>query len=65
LKPNRNRVCVVYGPSGLTFLAQAEDSLWSVDLFRFESVLLRSHWVLVVMDVFTRRFIGFGVKGVR
>jgi hypothetical protein len=32
-----------------------KDSLWSVDLFRCESILLRSHWVMVVMDVFTRR----------
>ena len=24
--------------------------------------LLRSHWVMVVMDVFTRRIIGFGVE---
>jgi transposase InsO family protein len=32
-----------------------------VDLFRCESILLRSYWVLVVMDVFTRRIIGFGV----
>ncbi len=39
------------------------DSLWSVvDLFRCESILLRSHWVMVVMDVFTRRIIGFGVE---
>ena len=39
-----------------------KDSLWSVDLFRCESILLRSHWVMVVMDVFTRRIIGFGVE---
>ena len=50
------------GPSWLTFIAQTKDSLWSVDLFRCESILLRSHWVLVVMDVFTRRIIGFGVE---
>jgi putative transposase len=31
-------------------------------LFRCESILLRGHWVLVVMDVFTRRIIGFGVE---
>jgi hypothetical protein len=24
-----------------------KDSLWSVDLFRCESILLRSHWVMV------------------
>ena len=50
------------GPSWLTFLGHAKDSLWSVDLFRCESILLKSHWVLVVMDQFTRRIIGFGVK---
>jgi transposase InsO family protein len=51
------------GPSWLTFIAQTKDSLWSLDLFRCESILLRSHWVLVVMDVFTRRIVGFGVEG--
>ena len=50
-------------PSWLTFFAQAKDSLWSVDLFRCESILLRSHWVLVAIDVFTRRIIGFGIGG--
>ena len=50
------------GPSWLTFIAQATDSLWSVDLFRCESILLRSYWVLLVMDVFTRRIIGFGIE---
>ncbi len=49
------------GPSWLTFLGHMTDSLWSVDLFRCESIRLRSHWVLVVMDQFTRRLIGFGV----
>jgi hypothetical protein len=43
------------GPSWLTLFAETKDSLWSADLFRCESILLRSHWVLVVMDVFTRR----------
>jgi putative transposase len=51
-----------HGTSWLTFLGQTKDSLWSLDLFRCESILLRSHWVLVVMDVFTRRVIGFGVE---
>ena len=37
------------GPSWLTFLGHAKDSLWSIDLFRCESATLRSHWVLVVM----------------
>jgi transposase InsO family protein len=49
------------GPSWLTFLGHAKDSLWSCDLFRCESAILRTHWVLVVMDQFTRRIIGFGV----
>ena len=49
------------GPSWLTFIGHLKDSLWSADLFRVESILLRSHWVLLVMDVFTRRIIGFGI----
>jgi transposase InsO family protein len=35
--------------------------LWSVDFFRCESMLLKSYWIVVVMDVITRRIIGFGV----
>jgi transposase InsO family protein len=50
------------GPSWLTLLGHTKDSLWSLDLFRTESILLRSHWVLVVMDQFTRRIVGFGVQ---
>ena len=49
------------GVSWLTFIGHTKDSLWSIDLFRCESILLKSHWVLVVMDQFTRRIIGFGV----
>src|SRR5262249_23668120 len=49
------------GPSWLTFLGHTKDSLWSCDLFRCESATLRTHWVLVVMDHFTRGIIGFGV----
>lgn len=49
------------GPSWLSVIGQARDSLWSVDLFRCESILLQSYWVMVVMDIFTRRIIGFGV----
>jgi transposase InsO family protein len=52
------------GPSWLTLLSQAKDSLWSVDLFRTECILLKSHWVLVIMDVCTRRIIGFGVQAI-
>jgi transposase InsO family protein len=32
-----------------------------VDLFRCESIVLRTYWVLVVMDQFTRRIVGVGV----
>jgi len=49
------------GPSWLAAIGHARDRLWSVDLFRVESLLLKSYWVMVVMDVFTRRVIGFGV----
>jgi putative transposase len=49
------------GPSWLTVIGHAKDSLWSVDFFRCESILLKSYWIMVVMDVFTRRVIGFGV----
>jgi hypothetical protein len=49
------------GPSWLTFIGNTKDSLWSVDLFQCESILLKSHWILVVMDQFTRRIVGFGV----
>jgi transposase InsO family protein len=49
------------GPSWLTFLGHMKDSLYSIDLFRCESVALRTYWVLVVMDQYTRRIIGFGI----
>ena len=49
------------GPSWLTVIGHAKDSLWSADFFRCESILLKSYWIMVVMDVFTRRIIGFGV----
>ncbi len=49
------------GPSWLTFFGHMKDSLWSVDLFRCESITLKSHWVLVVIDQFTRRIIGVAV----
>jgi len=50
------------GPSWLTLIGHLKDSLWSLDLFRCESATLRTHWVLVVMDQYTRRIIGFGVQ---
>ena len=49
------------GPSWLTVLGHAKDSLWSLDLFLCESAILHTHWVLVVMDQWTRRIVGFGV----
>src|SRR5205807_468964 len=49
------------GPSWLTFLGHSKDSLWSTDLIRCESAALRTHWILVVMDQYTRRIIGFGL----
>src|SRR6266700_1317077 len=49
------------GPSWLTVLGHAKDSLWRLDLFRCESAILRTHWVVVVMDHCTRRIVGFGV----
>jgi hypothetical protein len=33
-----------------------------MDLFRCESILLHSHWVMLVMDVITRRIVGFSVE---
>ena len=49
------------GPSWLSFIGHTRDSLSSVDLFRCESIVLQSYWVLVVMDQFTRRLVGIGV----
>ncbi len=49
------------GPSWLTFIGHMKDSLWSVDLFCCESIHLRSHWVMVIIDQYSRRIIGFAV----
>lgn len=49
-------------PSWLTFLGHSKDSLWSIDLFRCESLTLKSHWVMIVMDQFTRQIIGLAVN---
>ena len=49
------------GRSWLAWIGHTRDSLWSVDLFRCESLGLRTYWVLVVMDQFTRRLVGVGV----
>lgn len=50
-----------HGPSWLTTLGHAKDGLWSIDLFRAQSITLKTHWILVVMDQYTRRIIGFAV----
>ena len=50
------------GPSWLTFIGHMKDSLWSVDLFRCESITLKSHWVMLILDQYSRRIIGFSVK---
>src|SRR6186713_2648689 len=50
------------GHSWLTFIGHLKDSLWSIDLLRCESATLRTHWILVDMDQYTRRIIGFGVQ---
>lgn len=49
------------GPSWLTFIRHSKDSLWSIDFFRAESIHLKSYWVMVVMDQFSRCIIGFAV----
>ena len=50
------------GPTWLTLLGPAKDNLWSLDLFQVESIHLRTHWILVVMDQFTRTIVGFGLQ---
>jgi len=57
-KPDPNHT---NGPSWLSFIGNMKDSLWSIDMFKCESVNLKSHSVLVVMDQWSRRIIGFGV----
>ena len=50
------------GPSWFTLLGHTQDSIWSIDLFRCESIRLQTHWVLVIMDMFNRRIVGFAVQ---
>jgi transposase InsO family protein len=47
--------------SWLSLLGHSKDSLWSIDLFRCESLTVKSYWILVVMDQWSRRIIGFGI----
>ena len=49
------------GPSWLLPIGKSPNKLSSMDLFRLESVFLRSFWVMVVMDQFTRQLVGFSV----
>ncbi len=49
------------GPSWLTFMGHTKDSLWSLDLFRCESIHLKSHWVMLAIDINTRRITGYAV----
>ena len=49
------------GPSWMTFLGHAKNSIWSLDLFRCESIRMKTHWVMMVLDQFTRRIVGFAV----
>ncbi|MDA7645382.1 integrase core domain-containing protein [bacterium] len=49
------------GPCWLTFIGHSKDSLWNMDFFKAESILLKSYSVMVVMDQFSRRIIGFDV----
>ena len=62
LRKNKHTLRSGDGPSWLTFIGHAKDSLCSVDLFRCESATLKSHWVMVVIDQFTRRIIDFAVQ---
>ena len=66
LRKNKDKLPSGDGPSWLTFIGHMKGSLWSrdavpVDLFRCESIALKSHWVMVVLDQYTRRIIGFSV----
>jgi len=49
------------GPSWLTLIGQTKDSLWSVDLFRCEPILMKTHWIMVIMEQYSRRIFGFAV----
>lgn len=50
------------GPSWLARLGTASNRLWGADLFCCESIRLKTHGVMVVMDHFSRRIVGFAVQ---
>jgi transposase InsO family protein len=62
LRQNYKNIPDNNGPSWLTFMGHAKDSLWSADLFRCESILLKSYWVMLVIDIYSRRIIGFSIQ---
>lgn len=50
------------GPSWLEAIGNVKDQLWSLDLFCVESITLKTLWVMIVMDQFTRQILGFAVQ---
>jgi len=58
---NHFKNCPGKGPSWLSFIGHSKDSLWSLDFFRVESILLKSHWVMVIMDQYSRKIIGIAI----
>jgi len=62
LQKNKTNFPAGDGPSWLTFIGNMKDSLWSVDLFRCESINLKTHWVMIVIDQYSRRIVGFAVR---
>ena len=55
------------GPKGpapelITAIVETSTGTHDSDLFCCKSLILRTHWVMVVMDQFTRRIIGFAVR---
>jgi hypothetical protein len=43
------------GPNYLSTIGNKFNKLWSIDFFRVESIFLRSNWVMVVMDIYSRK----------
>jgi putative transposase len=49
-------------PRGLSFIGHTAAAFGAWTCFDASQSLLRSYWVLVVMDQFTRRLVGVGVQ---
>ena len=47
------------GPSWLSFVGSQKDSLWSLDFFRCESIALKSYWIMIILDQYSREIVGF------